>query len=57
MSGYPYKDYYEAMKRGDEWSGVEAEKARKKIEKKKESDSWTGDRTKVGEEYEFSGGG
>lgn len=57
MSDNPYKDYYEAMKRGDEWSGVEAEKARKKIEKRKESDSWTGDRTKVGEEYEFSGGG
>lgn len=42
MSRNPYKDYYEASRRGDEWSGVDAEKARKRIKELEETASWNG---------------
>ena len=42
MSSNPYKDYYEASNRDDEWSGVDAENARKRINKIKEIASWNG---------------
>ena len=42
MSKNPYKDYYEASRRGDEWSGVDAEKARKRIKELEETPSWNG---------------
>lgn len=42
MSSNPYKDYYEASNRDDEWSGVDAENARKRIKKIKEIASWNG---------------
>ena len=38
----PYKDYYEASIRDDEWSGVDAEKARQRIKKVQEIASWNG---------------
>ena len=56
MSNNPYKDYYEAMKRTDEWSGVDAENARKRIEDIECANSWTGDKPNCNEEYNFSGG-
>lgn len=56
MSNNPYKDYYEAMRRTDEWSGVDAEKARKRIEDLEYANSWTGDKPNCNEEYNFSGG-
>lgn len=42
MSNNPYKDYYDAISRDDEWSGVDAEKARQKIKTIKEIASWNG---------------
>lgn len=42
MSKNPYKDYYKAINRDDEWSGVDAEKARKRIKKIQEVASWNG---------------
>ena len=42
MSSNPYKDYYEASNHDDEWSGVDAEKARKRIKKIKEIAFWNG---------------
>ena len=38
----PYKDYYEAMSRDDEWAGVDAAKARQKIKTIEEIASWNG---------------
>ena len=38
MSRNPYKDYYEAMARGDEWSGLDAAEAKKRIEMLEDSD-------------------
>ena len=42
MSNNPYKDYYEAINRDDEWSGVDAEKARQRIKTIREIASWNG---------------
>ena len=42
MSNNPYKDYYEAVNRGDEWSGVDADNARKRIQDIKDVASWNG---------------
>lgn len=57
MSKNPYKDYYDAMKSSDEWSGVRAEEARKRIKDAEYAASWNGDKPALGSEYEFSGGG
>lgn len=38
----PYKDYYEALLRDDEWAGVDQDSARKKIKKVQEIASWNG---------------
>ena len=57
MSRNPYKDLYDAMKSSDEWSGVRAEEARKRIEDAEYAASWTGDKPTFETEYEFSGGG
>lgn len=39
----PYKDYFEAtLLRDDEWAGVDADKARKRIKRIKEIASWNG---------------
>ena len=42
MSSNPYKDFYEAASRGDEWSGVDAANARKRIKELEEEASWNG---------------
>lgn len=42
MSENPYKDYYDAVSRGDEWSGLDAYNAKKRIEKIKEIASLNG---------------
>ena len=42
MSKNPYKDYYEASQRGDEWSGVDAAEARKRIKELEETASLNG---------------
>ena len=56
MSKNPYKDYYEAMRSGDEWAGVRAAEARKRIEDAEYAKSWTGEEPNFDEEYQFSGG-
>ena len=38
----PYKDYYEASIRDDEWAGIDADKARQRIKKVQEIASWNG---------------
>ena len=38
----PYKDYYEASIRDDEWAGVAQDKARQRIKKVQEIASWNG---------------
>lgn len=38
----PYKDYFKATLRDDEWSGVDAEKARRRLKQIKEIASWNG---------------
>ena len=42
MSKKPYKDFYEASRRGGEWSGINSEKARKRIKQLEETASWNG---------------
>ena len=42
MSKNPYKDYYEAVHNGTEWSAVDAERAKKRIERIKEVASLNG---------------
>ena len=42
MSRNLYKDYYDAMSRGDEWSGVDAAKIREKIKQAEETASLNG---------------
>lgn len=42
MSYNPYKDYYEASTRGDEWSGVDAAEARERIKRLEETASLNG---------------
>ena len=42
MSNNPYKDFYEASTSGNEYSGVDAEEARKRIEHIKEIASLNG---------------
>lgn len=42
MSWNPYKDYYDAMNSNSEWSGVDAEKARRRIKDLEEEASWNG---------------
>ena len=42
MSRNPYKDYYEACNRGDEWSGVDAAEARERIKELEDTASWNG---------------
>ena len=42
MSNNPYKDYYDTMSSGDEWTGVRAAKASKRIKEIKEIASWNG---------------
>lgn len=42
MSNSPYKDYYDAMSSGDEWAGVRAAEASKRIKKIREIASWNG---------------
>lgn len=58
MSKNPYKDYYEAARSGDEWSGVRAAEARERIERLEEAASWNGDSVHVNtdDDYRFSGG-
>ena len=56
MSNNPYKDFYKAAQRSDEWAAVDAAKARKRIEDLEYANSWTGDKINTDEEYQFSGG-
>ena len=42
MSRNLYKDYYDTMSRGDEWSGVDAAKIREKIKQAEETASLNG---------------
>lgn len=56
MSKNPYKDYFEAMNSNDEWAGVRAAEARKRIKEAEYAASWTGEKPKSDEEYQFSGG-
>ena len=42
MSRNLYKDYYDAMSRGDEWSGVDAAEIREKIKQAEETASLNG---------------
>lgn len=42
MSKNPYKDYYDAVSSGNEWSGFDAYNAKKRIEKIKEIASLNG---------------
>lgn len=42
MSRNPYKDYYRAMSRDDEWSGVDAAEAMERIKELEEAASWNG---------------
>ena len=42
MSRNPYKDYYEASCRDDEWSGVDVAEARKRIKELEETASLNG---------------
>lgn len=56
MSSNPYKDYYNADKYDDGYSGVRKAEARKRIKDLEYAASWTGEPVKVDEEYKFSGG-
>ena len=56
MSSNPYKDFYEASKRSDEWAEVDKAKARKRIEDMEYANSWTGEHVSHDDEYNFSGG-
>lgn len=40
MSKNPYKDYYEAMRRDDEFSAIDASNARKRIKDLEDTASW-----------------
>lgn len=55
MSNNPYKDYYEASTRDDEWAGVDAAEARKRIEEQEYAESWTNEHIDC-DTYQFSGG-
>jgi hypothetical protein len=56
MSNNPYRDYYKAKSRNDEWSDVDAAEAKKRIEELESAESWSGERSNIHEEYNFSGG-
>ena len=56
MSKNPYKDYYKASMRSDEWAGVDAANARKRIKDIEYANSWTGEKENFNEEYQFSDG-
>ena len=56
MSSNPYKDFYKASKRSDEWAEVDKAKARKRIEDMEYANSWTGEHVSHDDEYNFSGG-
>lgn len=55
MNDNPYKDYYEASIRDDEWAGVDKAEALKRIEEMEYTESWTGEHID-NNEYQFSGG-
>ena len=38
----PYKDYFEAALRDDEWAGIDQDKARQRVKKVQEIASWNG---------------